>query len=152
MHQDEALAMVQEFLEAHGLDGSGADSAKDAAEAEAAAWQPEIAFQVDVERGELKCWALIFQFDRPLSDGFLAACHEEAGRGADTGGGAVEFDPEDRGLYLTRSYTSRIGVARLGADLQRLQKASEAWGEEVLDRVYDRVPARFAPTLDMFDM
>ena len=141
MHQNEALAMVQEFLEAHGLDESAASSPEDGSQDEEAVWQPDIAFQVDAESGKLKCWALIFQFDRPPSDGFLCACLEEADRGADTGGGTVEYDPRDRGLYLTRSYTSRIGVVQLSADLRRLQEASEAWGDEVLDRVFDKARA-----------
>jgi hypothetical protein len=141
MHQDDALAMVEEFLKAHGLDESAASSTKAGSEDEGAVWQPDIAFQVDPESGELKCWALIFQFSRPTSAGFLAACLEEASKGADTGGGAVEYDPKDTGLYLTRTYTSRVGVAQLSADLQRLQEAGELWGDEVLDRVFDKSPA-----------
>lgn len=143
MHQDEALKMVEEFIEAHGL-GEAATSSTEAEiepEAEEAGWQPDIAFKVDAESGELKCWALIFQFSQALSAGFIAACLEEASRGADTGGGIVEYDPKDKGLYLTRSYTSRIGVAQLSADLQRLQDASEVWGEEVLDKVFDKAAA-----------
>lgn len=147
MKQQEALDMVKEFLKAHGLEGNemedaAAEQLSDEGKGEDlfAGGDPEIAFRYFPETGELKCYTLIYQFADEPRPGILEACREEAQKSTtDMGGGRLEYDPDDRGLNLTRSYSKPVLVSQLTADLQKLQEASIKWGEEVLDRVASRV-------------
>jgi hypothetical protein len=90
--------------------------------------------------GTLKCSALIYRFhDLPkpgVLDGFRA---EERAGTADTGGGRVDYEPENKGLYLSRVYAHPVDAAAFRRDMERLMKASRVWGDEVLDRVATRV-------------
>ncbi len=146
MKQEEALKLVAEFLKTHGLDGS---QTVDEASAEQlteegkgqdlfAGGDPSLAFRFFPKTGDLKCYALIYQFSDKPRPGILEACREEAGH-AEMGGGQLEYDPSDKGLYLTRSYSKTVPVSQLTKDLEKLQQAGVIWGEEVMDRVASRV-------------
>jgi hypothetical protein len=148
MKQKEALDLVQEFLKAHGMEG---DEIEDEAVAEErsdqgkgedmfAGGDPDLAFRYFSDSGVLKCYSLIYQFADPPRPGILDACRDEAKKKTtDMGGGELEYDAEDQGLYLTRSYTHPVSVSQLTKDLEKLQAACVYWGEDVLDRVAARV-------------
>ena len=59
--------------------------------------------------------------------------------GTDSGGGTVDYEPENRSLFLSRTYTQVPDERAFGKDLKKLMKASLVWGREVLDRVASRV-------------
>lgn len=148
MKQEEALKLVDEFLRAHGLSGSRTedDAAAAAASDEGkgedlfAGGDPEIAFRYIAETGVLKCYVLIYQFADDPKPGVVETCRSEAAApNTEMGGGELEYDSADRGLYLSRSYTDPVSVEQLSTDLFRLQEASVAWGEDVLGRVADQV-------------
>ena len=141
MQQEDAVGIVRGFLEAHGLNQDPSDLAEDQEDEETREWEPDITFQILPEDGTLKCWALIHQFSEPPSDTLLQAGEAEAASHAPLGGGALEYDPEDQGLYLTRTYRDRVTLETLETDLRALQDASDLWAEEILDRVFDRAYA-----------
>lgn len=148
MNQEAALKLVDEFLRTHGLSGSrdeddaAAAAASDEGKGEDlfAGGDPEIAFRYVSETGVLKCYVLIYQFADDPKPGVLEACKDQASNAAtDMGGGELEYDSSDRGLYLIRGYTEPITVEQLSTDLFRLQEASVTWGEDVLGRVAAQV-------------
>ena len=55
--------------------------------------------------------------------------------GTDTGGGTVDYEPENKSLFLSRTYTQAPPQTAFIEDMKRLMKASLVWGDEVLDRV-----------------
>ena len=148
MKQEEALKLVAEFLKTHGLAGTTTedDAAMAAASDEGkgedlfAGGDPEIAFRYVSEKGVLKCYVLIYQFAEDPKPGVLEACRSEASNpSTEMGGGQLEYDETDKGLYLIRSYQDPVSVEQLSTDLFRLQEASVSWGEDVLGRVASQV-------------
>ncbi len=87
----------------------------------------------------LECSALVYRFREVPKPGVVAGFEQEAREGTDTGGGTVDYEPENRGLFLSRTYTQMPPGHDFARDMQRLMKASAVWGEEVLDRVASRV-------------
>lgn len=146
MKQEEALRLVAEFLKTHGLDGSqppdDASAEQSTEEGKGqdlfAGGDPSLAFRYFPDSGELKCYALIYQFSDEPRTGILEACREEAGH-AEMGGGELEYDPSDKGLYLTKVYSGPVPVSQLTTDLGKLHEAGVVWGEEVMDRVASKV-------------
>jgi hypothetical protein len=83
---------------------------------------------------------LIYKFRDDPRPGVVQAFKDEAeGKTADTGGGTLEYEPENKGLYLSRSYNQRVSDDDFAHDLERLMIASEVYGNQVLDRVASRV-------------
>ena len=67
----------------------------------------------------------------------------DAGPPPDTGGGKVDYETENKSLFLSRTYGVLPAEQQFKADLDRLLEASLTWGEEVFNRVADRVvPAK----------
>lgn len=72
-------------------------------------------------------------------DGLIEAFHEEERRGTNTGGGSVEFLPENGGLYLGRTYTQRTEPARFIEETNKLGQAATYWAQEVFPAVATKV-------------
>ncbi|MCP3136993.1 hypothetical protein [Pyxidicoccus xibeiensis] len=87
----------------------------------------------------LKCSALVYRFRQPPKPGVLDGFRAEEKEGNDSGGGSVDYEPENRGLYLARTYTHMPSERAFMKDMRRLMKASTRWNEEVVDRVASRV-------------
>jgi hypothetical protein len=96
-------------------------------------------FEWHEESQTLECSALVYRFHEPPKPGVLDGFKAEQKEGTDSGGGTVDYEPENRGLFLSRDYTTVPSGADFAKDMKRLMKASAVWGDEVLDRVASRV-------------
>jgi hypothetical protein len=99
----------------------------------------QVYFEWHEDTQTLECSALVYRFHDPPKPGVLEAFQAEEKEGTDTGGGTVDYEPENRGLFLSRMYTQVPDERTFAKDMKRLVKASLKWGEEVLDRVASRV-------------
>ncbi len=87
----------------------------------------------------LVCRAHVFSLPREATPALLAALEEE-GQGQ-LGGGAFEYLPENRGLFLTRAYDVPLDEQVFLADIQALGLASLAWRKDVLPTAFERARA-----------
>lgn len=137
MTRDEAQHLVQSFFQAAGQtqspglnpQGFGGVSIGEA----------QLYFEYRSSEQALECSALVYKFRDAPKPGVLAGFEQEAKGGTDTGGGAVDYEPENKSLFLSRTYTSAPAEAAFAEDMKRLMKASLVWGDEVLERVASRV-------------
>lgn len=83
----------------------------------------------------LKSSVLIYKFHQPPKPGLIETFQNEEKAGTDTGGGTVEYQPENQGLFLTRIYKNYTDNSQFGKDIEKLMKAGKYWSNEVLDRV-----------------
>jgi hypothetical protein len=136
MTREEANRMIQGFFRAQGVESPGLNDNNLGA---AAVGDSQIYFEYQPHEPSLKCSALIYKFQTEPRPGVIEGFQAEE---ADTGGGTVDYEPENKGLYLSRSYTDTVTDAQFTADLDHLMKASKVYGGEVLERVASKV---FAP-------
>lgn len=87
----------------------------------------------------LECSALIHKFHDAPKPGIVEGFQQEEKSGTDTGGGTVDYEPENKSLFLSRTYTQAPPQSAFVEDMKRLMKASLVWIDEVLDRVASRV-------------
>lgn len=87
----------------------------------------------------LECSALIHKFRDTPKPGILEGFHQEEKSGTDTGGGNVDYEPENKSLFLSRTFTQAPPNTIFVAEMKRLMRASLVWHGEVLDRVASRV-------------
>ncbi|WNG42587.1 hypothetical protein F0U60_51695 [Archangium minus] len=99
----------------------------------------QLYFEYHEDTKSLECSALVYRFREPPKPGVLEGFEAEAREGTDTGGGTVDYERENRGLFLSRVYTQMPDGKAFAQDMKRLGKASVVWGDEVLDRVASRV-------------
>jgi hypothetical protein len=99
----------------------------------------QLYFEWHEDTKALECSALVYRFHEPPKPGVLETFQAEEKEGTDTGGGTVDYEPENRGLFLSRTYTQVPDERAFAKDMKRLMKASLKWSEEVLDRVASRV-------------
>lgn len=99
----------------------------------------QVYFEYHEDSKALEVSALVYRFHEPPKPGVLAGFEAEAREGTDTGGGTVDYERENRGLFLSRTYAQVPDGHAFAKDVQRLAKASLVWGDEVLDRVASRV-------------
>ena len=78
------------------------------------------------------------RIDRALLEGF----GEEERWGTPTGGAKLEYVPETKRLFLSRTYLQPVDEKTFIADMHRLVEAGNRWGREVFDRVMDRIQAQ----------
>ncbi len=133
---EEARRLVQDLMAAHGqgseglnMKGFGGVTIGDA----------QLYFEYHSNRQALETSALIYKFRDAPKPGILDGFYAEEKAGTDTGGGALDFEPENKGLYLSRFYTDVPPVQTFQADMQRLMDTSMVWGTDVLNRVADKV-------------
>lgn len=135
--RDEAVRMVQAYFKAQGLDSPGLN---DNNLGGAAVGENQIYFEYLPASRALKCSALIYKFHDDPKPGVLAGFKDEEQRMTTNAAGAtLEYQPENKGLYLSRTYTEPISETEFARDLTIIMKASEVYGEQVLDRVADKV-------------
>lgn len=99
----------------------------------------QLYFEYHEEEQALECSALVYRFHEPPKPGVLEGFQAEAREGTDTGGGTVDYERENRGLYLSRTYSQVPDGHAFAREMKQLMKASLVWGDEVLDRVASRV-------------
>jgi hypothetical protein len=96
-------------------------------------------FEFDEKAQTLECSALIYKFHDAPKPGIIEGFKAEEAAGTDTGGGKVDYEPENKGLFLSKTYSKTPDVAGFEKDMERLMEASRVWGDDVLDRVSTKV-------------
>jgi len=136
MTRDEAVGMVQSFFRYYGLSSPGLNQNNLGG---AAIGEYQVYFEyLEAEQG-LKCSALVYRFHEKPKPGVLEALEEERDRTTNAGDGTLDYEPENKGIYLSRTYIETVSGDKFAQDLERLMKASEFYGEQVLDRVAAKV-------------
>ncbi|WNG27502.1 hypothetical protein F0U62_28400 [Cystobacter fuscus] len=136
MTRDEAQKLVQAYLLAlkqpsEGLNPQGFGGA--------VIGEAQLYFEYHGKTQQLEASALVYKFrDRP-KPGILEGFSAEEKAGTPTGGGVVDYEPENKSLFLSRSYASVPPVETFQQDMDQLMKASLQWSTEVLERVASRV-------------
>jgi hypothetical protein len=143
MTLDDAKRLVQSFFQGHlgpdakvsGLNEKGFGGAE--------VGDAQIYFEHVKDSGALKCSALIYRFRSAPRPGVIEGFRDEEKQGTNTGGGKVDYETENKGLFLSRTYGVLPSEQQFKEDLERLLEASLVWGDEVFNRVADRaVPAK----------
>lgn len=137
MTRDEAQRLVQSFLrtlgqtQSPGLNpqGFGGVAVADA----------QLYFEYRTAEQALECSALIYKFRDAPKPGVIEGFQQEEKAGTDTGGGAVDYEPENKSLFLSRTYASAPAEPVFTEDMKRLMQASLVWADTVMDRVASRV-------------
>ena len=142
MQLEQAVSLLEAWMVGNGLQAPSAKQAEVALEEMPPLqagddWDPELQFRFFPETGELKWYALIYEFPDTPSDGLIEACRAEERGGAEMGGGTLEYDPKQKSLVLVRTYQHAVPVEQLNSDVMALQLASQTWGDEVLERAMD---------------
>jgi len=141
MTRDEATQLVQSYLKAIGVPLSPGLNAKGLGGA--AVGEAQLYFEHTDTDGVLKCSALIYRFRDAPRPGVLDGFRDEQKAGTDTGGGTVDFEPESKSLFLSRSYTTPPLDIVFASEMSKLNQASLAWGGDVFERVASKVfPAK----------
>ena len=137
LNRDEAVRMIQAYFKSHGLDSPGLNESNLGG---ALVGEYQIYFEYLPAEQALKCSALVYKFHAEPKPGVIEGFKaEEQEKTADTGGGTLEYETANRGLFLTRSYAGTVSDEEFAQDLERLMKASEVYGEQVLERVASKV-------------
>ena len=137
MTREQALRLVRTFLRGSGVDSPGLNRNNLGG---AMVGEGQVYFEYHPKAQALQCSALIYRFrDKPKPGVLEGFRQEERAKTADTGGGRVEYEPENKGLYLSRTYTRTVDERAFRNDMQRLMAASLVWGDTVLDRVASKV-------------
>ena len=135
--RDEAVRMIQGYFKSHGLHSPGLNENNLGG---ASVGEYQIYFEYQPVKHALKCSALVYKFhDEPKPGVIEAFKAEEQAKTADTGGGTLEYEQANKGLYLSRSYTDIVSDEEFAQDLKRLMEASEVYGDQVLERVASKV-------------
>ncbi|WP_257456822.1 hypothetical protein [Archangium lipolyticum] len=136
MTRDEAQRLVQAFMKSLGQPSEGLNPQGFGGAMLGAA---QLYFEYHSDKQALEASALVYKFRDPPKPGVLDGFREEEKAGTDTGGGAVDYETENKSLFLSRIYSTPPSDAAFKEDMQRLTQASLVWGDEVLDRVASRV-------------
>src|SRR5688500_9003821 len=84
----------------------------------------EVFFEYHADAKALECSALIYKFRAPPKPGVVEGFQAEASSGTATGGGIVDFEPENNGLYLSRTYGERVAYETFVEEVNTLLGAS----------------------------
>ncbi|WNG36300.1 hypothetical protein F0U60_23355 [Archangium minus] len=136
MTRDEAQRLVQAFMKSLGQPSEGLNPQGFGG---AVLGEAQLYFEYHADKQALEASALVYKFRDPPKPGVLEGFRAEEKAGTDTGGGAVDYEPENKSLFLSRTYSTVPQDAAFKEDMQRLTQASLVWGDEVLDRVASRV-------------
>lgn len=132
LSREAAIQMIQSFGEANHLKTIGLNE-KNLGGIEINL--DRVFFEYVPDQKILKSSVLIYKFHQPPKPGLIEAFQNEEKAGTDTGGGTVEYQPENQGLFLTRIYKNYTDNSQFSKDIEKLMKAGKYWGNEVLDRV-----------------
>jgi hypothetical protein len=132
MERNDAIAMIQAYYKANEVESPGLNE-KNLGGASVGPYQ--IYFEYLPKDGILRCSALIYSFREDPKPGILEGFQEAEKAGANVNGGYLEFQPENRGLYLSRDYTTLVSAEEFAANLTSLMQATEEWGGPILEQV-----------------
>jgi hypothetical protein len=136
MTRDEAQRLVQSFMQAVEQPGEGLNPQGFGG---AMVGDAQLYFEYHDDTKALETSALIYKFRDAPKPGILEGFQAEEKAGTDTGGGTVDYEKENKSLFLSRTYTKVPQDAAFVADMRRLMDASLVWADSVVDRVASRV-------------
>ena len=136
MNRNEANALIQAFFRHCQTSSPGLNQNNFGA---ASVGEGQIYWEFQSANNHLLCSALIYRFTKPARPALLKECHNECANGADSGGGWLDYQEANQGLFLSRAYSKSPAPAEFIAQQQELLRASLWWSREVLDRVADKV-------------
>lgn len=142
LHFDEADNLVKAYFRAHEQathPGEEAAALNDKGFGAAMFGEGEVFFEYRKEQKALECSALIYRFRSPPKPGVVDGFKAEAKAGTATGGGEIDFEPENGGLYLSRVYSDKVEFQRFVKEVDALLDASVVWAKDVLPRVANKV-------------
>jgi len=88
----------------------------------------------------LKCLALIYRFRlEPKARVMDALKREELTKAAHAADAELEYQPDNRALYLTREYQEPVASEQFNEEMKRLAETSLVWANEVLDGLASQV-------------
>jgi hypothetical protein len=131
MTREEVVALVQSFLKKYEIDSSPGLNKNDLGGILVDGAQLYFEYTED----SLVCSALIYRFKKIPNPKVLAALKQEE-KLSDTGGGQVDFQPENQCVFLTRIYKVLPDSQEFLSDMQALMSASITWNSEVMDRAF----------------
>ena len=135
MTRQDAESLIEAWSQSHGINTGLNPSGVGAVSVEGTG----LYFEHDEKAQTLKCSALVYRFREAPKPGVLDGFRAEEKAGTDTGGGKVDFEPENKSLFLSRTYHIIPDAETFDQDMRRLMEASQVWGDEVLDRVASKV-------------
>lgn len=94
------------------------------------------------KKPSLEVSALIYRFRKAPNPKILEGFQAEHAAGTPAGGGELDYEEENKGLYLTRFYETVPSEDAFNAEVDGLAAASKTWGREVLERVANKVNAK----------
>ncbi len=144
---DEADGLVKAFFRAHERVERAAGAVEPPALnakgfGAASVGEGEVFFEYSEAGKALKCSARIYRFHSPPRPGLLDAFKAEAAAGTPTGGGEIDYEPENKGLYLSRTYAALVPFATFVKEIDALLVASVDWAQNALPRVAERAQAK----------
>jgi hypothetical protein len=139
MTRDEAQRLLQVFMQSIGQPSEGLNPQGFGG---AAIGDAQLYFEYHSDKQELETSALIYKFRDAPKPGVLEGFRAEEKSGTNTGGGVVDYEPENKSLFLSRTYATMPADAAFREDMRRLTEASLVWADEVMDRVATRVHGR----------
>lgn len=90
---------------------------------------------------QLEVSALIYRFRKEPNPAILEGFKAEHAAGTPAAGGELDYEPENKGLYLTRFYGTVPSETAFHTEVDALAEASKRWSHEVLERVANKVNA-----------
>ncbi|HEX8819504.1 MAG TPA: hypothetical protein VF794_06230 [Archangium sp.] len=136
MTRDEAQRLLQTFMQSVGQPSEGLNPQGFGG---AVLGEAQLYFEYHSDKQALETSALIYKFRDAPKPGVIEGFRDEEKAGTNTGGGAVDYEPENKSLFLSRTYSTLPADAAFREDMQRLTQASLVWADEVMDRVASRV-------------
>src|SRR5689334_23046549 len=128
MTREEAQRLVQSFMKSHGQSSEGLNPQGFGG---AVLGDAQLYFEYHADKQALETSALIYKFRDAPKPGVLEGFRAEEKAGTDTGGGVVDYEPENKSLFLSRTYSTVPPDTAFKADMQRLTQASLVWSNEV---------------------
>ncbi len=137
MTREEAILILKKFFMMQHIDSPGLNENNVGG---ASVGDLEVYFEYIPKDEALNCSALIYNFREEPKPGIIEGFKEEEQFGrASTGGGFVDYQKENKGLFLTKTYTEYVEEIDFVNDIEALLGASRVWSGEVLERVAQRV-------------
>jgi hypothetical protein len=136
MTREEAQRLIQVFMQSVGQPSEGLNPQGFGG---AVLGDAQLYFEYHSDKQVLETSALIYKFRDAPKPGVIEGFRGEEKAGTNTGGGAVDYEPENKSLFLSRTYSTLPADATFREDMQRLTQASLVWADEVMDRVASRV-------------
>lgn len=135
MTRDEAIGLIQRFLKLLGVDKSPGLNDKDLGGVKVE--DSELYFEYRRSTSVLLCSAFIYRFATKPDEQKLTRILDQIAEQIDTGGGEIDFQPENQGMFLTKLYKQLPEDETFSADMEKLTGAVNLWmNDKVLSLIF----------------